>query len=240
LITDPRLRRAARLALVAALAIGGAACRQDMHNQPRYRPLRASKFFADGMSARPLIEGTVARGHLDADPLLYTGKGPGGAFAAAMPPAMKIDRAFLERGRQRFDIYCSPCHGRTGDGNGMVVRRGFKRPPSYHQDRLRDEPLGYFFDVITHGFGVMPSYAVQVPVQDRWAIAAYIRVLQGSQRAHLADLGPADQQQLAAIPAAEPVAAPITAPPTAQPANGQEPAPAAASPAPAASTPGSH
>jgi mono/diheme cytochrome c family protein len=169
-----------------------------MHDQPRYEPLEASKFFADGMSSRQLPEGTVARGHLDADPVLYTGKTAGGQVAAA--PPMAVSRPLLERGRQRFDIYCSPCHGRLGDGTGMVARRGFKQPPSFHEDRLRNEPVGYYFDVITHGFGVMPSYAAAVPPADRWAIAAYIRVLQLSQRAHLADLPPADRQALMALP----------------------------------------
>jgi len=190
-------RTAAALLAMAALAAGG--CRQDMHDQPRYTPLQASKFFADGMSSRQFPEGTVARGHLDADPLFFTGK-QGNALATALPPALKVDRPFLERGRQRYDIYCSPCHGRVGDGLGLVPRRGFKQPPSYHQDRLRGQPIGYFFDVITNGFGVMPSYASAVPPQDRWAIAAYIRVLQMSQRAHLADLAPVDQQALAAVP----------------------------------------
>jgi mono/diheme cytochrome c family protein len=167
-----------------------------MHDQPRYEPLEASKFFADGMASRQLPEGTVARGHLGADLAFATGKDAAGAALATLPVA--VDRGLLLRGHQRFDIFCSPCHGRLGDGKGMAARRGFKQPPSFHDDRLRNSPVGYYFDVMTHGFGVMPSYAVAVPPADRWAIAAYIRALQLSQRAHLADLEPADQAAIAA------------------------------------------
>ena len=171
-------------------------CRQDMHDQPRYEPLEASKFFADGMASRQLPEGTVARGHLAADTVFATGKDAAGSAVAELP--MPATRELLLRGRQRFDVFCSPCHGRLGDGTGMAVRRGFKRPPSFHEDRLRDSPVGYYFDVMTHGFGVMPSYAAAIPPEDRWAIAGYVRALQLSQRAHLADLEPADRAALAA------------------------------------------
>jgi cytochrome c553 len=175
------------LAAAAALSIAG--CRHDMQDQPYYRPLRESNFFADKRSARPLIEGTVARGHLDADTYFYTGK-IGNNDGDYMP--FPVTAEVLARGQQRYNIYCSPCHAETGDGNGMIVQRGYKRPPSYHTDRLRRAPIGYFFDVITNGFGAMPDYAVQVQPADRWAIAAYIRALQLSQGASRDDV-PAGQ-----------------------------------------------
>jgi mono/diheme cytochrome c family protein len=185
--------RLARLAVGAALAAALAACRQDMHDAPRYDPLEASTVFADGASARPIVEGTVARGHLDEDPLLYTGK-VNGQIADLFP--FPITRADLDRGQERFNIYCSPCHGRTGEGNGMVVQRGFRQPPSYHIDRLRQAPAGHFFDVITNGFGVMPDYRAQVAVEDRWRIAAYVRALQLTEEGTTADVPPADLQRL--------------------------------------------
>ena len=180
-------------ALVLSLAVLSA-CRQDMHDQPKYIPLRPSDFFADGRSARPLIEGTVARGYLDANVLLYTGKGPDGKPSNEFP--MPVTKELLLRGQQRFNIYCSPCHDRTGNGNGMIVRRGYRHPPTYHSDRLRQQPNGYFFDVITRGFGAMPDYAVQVQPEDRWAIVAYIRALQLSQQASINDVPAADRGQL--------------------------------------------
>jgi mono/diheme cytochrome c family protein len=161
-----------------------------MQVQPYYRPLRESNFFADKRSARPIIEGTVARGHLDADAYFYTGK-MGNTDGDFMPFPVTAD--VLARGQQRYNIYCSPCHSELGDGNGMIVQRGYKRPPSYHIDRLRRAPIGYFFDVITNGFGAMPDYSQQVEPRDRWAIAAYIRALQLSQGATQADV-PAGQQ----------------------------------------------
>jgi mono/diheme cytochrome c family protein len=164
-----------------------------MDDQPRYKPLEASRFFPDGQSSRPRVEGTVARGELHADTALYTGKT--GARPVEKPP-VPITVDLLARGRERFDIYCSPCHDRVGTGKGMIVRRGFREPPSLHIDRLRQAPAGYFFDVITNGFGVMPAYAHQVAVRDRWAIVAYIRALQRSQRATLADVPPAERQAL--------------------------------------------
>ena len=180
-------------ALVLSLAVLSA-CRQDMHDQPKYIPLRPSDFFADGRSARPLIEGTVARGYLDANVLLYTGKGPDGKPSNEFP--MPVTKELLLRGQQRFNIYCSPCHDRTGNGNGMIVRRGYRHPPTYHSDRLRQQPNGYFFDVITRGFGAMPDYAAQVQPEDRWAIVAYIRALQLSQQASINDVPAADRGQL--------------------------------------------
>jgi mono/diheme cytochrome c family protein len=164
-----------------------------MHDQPKYIPLRQSTFFADQRSARPLVAGTVARGHLREDALLYTGK-IDGQDADVFPFA--IDDRVMARGQERFNIYCSPCHGRTGQGDGMVVRRGYRRPPSYHIDRLRAAPVGHFFDVMTNGFGAMPDYAAQVAPEDRWAIAAYIRALQLSEHAALADVPEGDRSKL--------------------------------------------
>lgn len=175
---------------LAGLAVGLAlfalpGCRQDMHDQPKYVPYRESRFFKDGRSARPRIPGTVARGRRDDDTLLVSGKVDGKLSEVFPEP---VTRATLERGHQRFDAYCSPCHDRAGTGQGMIVLRGYKQPVSFHDERLRGMPPGYFFDVITNGFGVMPSYAAQVPVADRWAIAAYIRALQLSQHATVADV----------------------------------------------------
>jgi mono/diheme cytochrome c family protein len=161
------------------------ACRQDMHDQPKYTPLRESTFFGDDRSARPLLEGTVARGQLHDDAFLETGKI--GKDDATMFPFL-VDAEVMARGRERFDIFCSPCHGRTGNGDGMIVRRGYRRPPTYHDDRLRNAAVGHFVDVMANGFGAMPDYSEQVEARDRWAIAAYIRALQLSQHARLADV----------------------------------------------------
>jgi len=166
------------------------ACRQDMHDQPKYIPLRESTFFSDARSARPVIPGTVARGHLREDTLLYTGK-VNNADATTFP--MLVDEKVMARGQERYDIYCAPCHGRTGAGDGMIVRRGYRRPPTFHQDRLRDSPVGHFFDVMTNGFGAMPDYATQIRAEDRWAIIAYVRALQLSEHATVADV-PADRR----------------------------------------------
>jgi mono/diheme cytochrome c family protein len=164
-----------------------------MADQPRYKPLAKSTFFGDDRSARPLVPGTVARGQLKADERFYTGKS-GGALVTSLP--VPLTGELLARGQERFNIFCSPCHDRTGSGNGMVVQRGYRHPPSYHIDHLRQAPIGYFFDVITNGFGAMPDYAAQVSPADRWAIAAYIRALQLSQNATLADVPPEARQQL--------------------------------------------
>jgi mono/diheme cytochrome c family protein len=203
------------------------ACQQQMARQPSYRPLRHSNFFGDARSARPLVEGTVPRGELRADTHLYAGKmsaevtDPARAaglvgvlsgsplavlgwatdeplYADTFPEPVTKD--VLERGQQRYEIYCSVCHDRVGSGKGMIVQRGFTQPPSYHTDlsrgyklrgihlKLRDAPVGYYYEVITNGFGAMPDYAAQVPPKDRWAIIAYIRALQFSQNATLADV----------------------------------------------------
>jgi mono/diheme cytochrome c family protein len=163
-----------------------AGCRQDMHDQPRFKPLAESDFYADQRSARPPVEGTVARGQLHEDAYFYTGK-IGANPGDYMP--FPVTEDVLARGRERFNIYCAPCHSRLGDGQGMVVKRGYKQPPTFHQDRLRKAPLGYFFDVMTNGFGAMPDYAAQIQPRDRWCIVAYIRALQLSQNATQAEAG---------------------------------------------------
>lgn len=178
---------------VALLTAAGPGCRQKMVDQPRYEPLEASSFFADGQASRPLVEGTVARGQLRLDDHFFTGK-TNGEFVRAFPLA--VTEEHLKRGQERFNIFCAPCHGRLGNGQGMVVRRGFPRPPSYHIDRLRDAPVGYLFDVITNGFGRMPDYADQIPPADRWKIAAYVRALQLSQHAPVTELPEEDRQKL--------------------------------------------
>ncbi len=172
-----KLLPATAFMLLVALLAG---CRLDMHVQPKFKPLEENNFYSDLRASRPLIGGTVARGQLNEDTYLHTGF-VNGKEGDVMPfPATK---EVLERGQERFNIYCSPCHSQLGDGNGMIVQRGFKRPPSYHIERLRQAPIGHFFNVMTKGYGAMADYASQVPVNDRWAIAAYIRVLQLSQHA---------------------------------------------------------
>jgi len=212
---------------VLLLIAGGvvSACRQDMHDQPKYRPLRPVDQVGtinDGRSARPSLEGTVARGELRDDVEFYTGKlagfnqnatkssaGPASQSAdqsgsAATPELQGFVTEFpfqiteddLNKGQVRFNVYCSVCHGPLGDGGGMIPRRGFRKPPSYHDDRLRKAPIGYFFDVITNGFGNMPDYSAQVEPIDRWRIIAYIRALQLSQSASVADVPPDKRGEL--------------------------------------------
>ena len=164
-----------------------------MHDQPKFTAQEASDFFADQRSARPVVEGTIAQGHLNEDELLYAGR-VDGQPATVFPFA--IDDAVMRRGRERYDIFCSPCHGLTGEGDGMVVQRGYRRPPSFHVDRLRQAAPGHLYDVIANGFGAMPDYAAQIPVRDRWAIAAYMRALQLSQNASAAQLPPDARGQL--------------------------------------------
>jgi len=190
-----RRRNISPLGLLAVLALAG--CRQDMQDQPRFKPLAESDFYADLRSARPPVDGTVARGQLHEDSYFYTGKF-GNNPGDYMPFPVTGD--VLARGRERFNIYCAPCHSRTGDGNGMIVQRGFRAPPSYHTERLRKAPLGYFFDVMTEGFGAMPEYASQIPARDRWTIVAYIRALQLSQEATMSDV-PSGQK----VPSVAPV-----------------------------------
>ena len=169
----PHLRASILLPLLAL-----AGCRLDMQDQPKFKPLAENAFYADLRSARDPIAGTVARGQLHEDSYFYTGK-IGNNPGDYMP--FPVSTEVMARGQDRFNIYCSPCHSRVGDGNGMIVQRGYRRPPSYHIDRLRKAPLGYFFDVMTNGFGAMPDYASQISPRDRWTIVAYIRALQLSQ-----------------------------------------------------------
>jgi mono/diheme cytochrome c family protein len=179
---------------LCSLLLLTSSCRRDMFNQPSSKPLSKNDFFQDNhMASRALVAHTVARGHLDEDEAFYTGK-IGTNLVTTFP--IPITHETLERGRERFEIYCSVCHGRTGEGNGMIVQRGFPVSPSYHIDRLRQAPIGHFFDVITQGYGIMYSYAERVEPADRWAIAAYIRALQLSHNTKLAELPSAERAQL--------------------------------------------
>ena len=215
------LRKFSPLVLLAVLALVG--CRQDMHDQPRFKPLAKSDFYGDLRSARDPVEGTVARGQLHEDTYFYTGK-IGSNAGDYMP--FPVTAEVMARGQERYNIYCAPCHSRVGDGNGAVPARGFPRkPPSYHIERLRKAPLGYFFDTMTNGFGIMPDYASQIPARDRWCIAAYIKALQLSQNATMADV-PAGQSVPSAAPKFELPGSGATLPvPVPQPAPGQEEGP---------------
>jgi mono/diheme cytochrome c family protein len=196
------------------LALAG--CRNDMHDQPRYKPLAASEFFSDHRSARPVVDGTVARGHLRIDEARYTGKIEGNDIDQFPIPIAKAD---IERGQNRFNIYCTPCHGHLGDGNGMVVLRGYRQAASYYTDKLMKAPVGHFFDVITNGFGAMPSYASRVTPDDRWRIIAYVRALQMSESAKIGDVPDAQRQNLPVEPPPRgmaPAAVPGTPPPAPQ------------------------
>ncbi len=224
----PLRSRALALVLAMAFSVLTHGCRHDMQNQNKVRPYRESVFFPDGSSARPLPAHTVAQGDLRADEAVYTGIRGGRPVA---DPPFPVTREVLRRGRERFDIFCSPCHGRVGDGRGMIVTRGYKQPTSFHDDRLRQAQVGWFFSVMTQGFGVMPSYAAQVSVADRWAIASYIRALQLSQGgATLGELPEAARQAIAGD-LSEISAPPVSSNPQATPATPA--APPAPKPAPA-------
>jgi mono/diheme cytochrome c family protein len=184
------VRRTLLLLLTGAMAL---ACRQDMHDQPRFEPFEASSFFADGRASRPRVPGTVARGEREHDAHFLEGR-TGTELATTFP--MPVTRAVLERGRERYDVFCSACHDRAGTGQGIVVKRGLKQPPSFHVERLRSAPPGYLFDVITRGFGAMTDLSDRVPPADRWAIVAYLRALQRSQNGTLADLSEAARARL--------------------------------------------
>jgi mono/diheme cytochrome c family protein len=185
--------------MAALFALAG--CRQDMQNQPKFIPLRSNGFFADQRSERNPIRGTVPRldsAALDAEQLdpgsYYLSGKHGAAYGNELPFA--LTRQGLDRGQERYNIYCAPCHARIGDGNGMIVQRGFKHPPSFHQQRLRNAPVGYFYEIISRGLGAMPDYASQIKPDDRWAIAAYVKALQLSQNPGEANLSPADRDRL--------------------------------------------
>ncbi len=227
-------KRLAVLMLLCLSSLLFEGCRQDMQDQPRYKAYRASTFFRDGLSSRPLVEGTVPRGYLRDDALLYTGKTSGNQSAAQgrmegagaqtsgtvqSNPTVNaaagsqaqaggaqgeadstlfpfpITQQVLERGQERYEIFCSVCHGMTGDGDGMVVRRGYRKPPSYYTGQLRNAPVGHYFDVITNGWGAMPNYAQQIPATDRWAIIAYIRALQATRPQAADETGASVPQQ---------------------------------------------
>ena len=173
--------------------VAAAGCHQDMYDQPRYKPFSESKFYRDGIASRPLAEGTIPRGYARKDELLYTGK-VDGKQADQFP--FRVTEDVMKRGHDRFNIYCSPCHGQLGNGRGMIVQRGFPQPRSFHIDSLKEAPAGYFFDVITNGYGRMYSYAPSVPVHDRWAIIAYIRALQFSQAVPVSQLTDAERTRL--------------------------------------------
>ena len=186
-----------RLLIGVALLLAASGCRQDMHDQPKYQPFERNAFFADQRASRPLVPGVVARGHLDEDRPFFTGTSATGPVTTNPLP---LSRDVLLRGQERFNIYCSPCHDRVGRGEGMIVQRGFKQPPSFHTDRLRSVPDGYLFQVMTNGFGTMATYAPQVSARDRWAIVAYIRALQFSQHATLADVPESERGALGGAP----------------------------------------
>ena len=200
--TEVRIISALLLGTSARLLIGGllliiAGCRQDMHDQPKYQPFERDPFFADQRASRPLVAGVVARGHLDEDQGFYTGASAGAPVSVNPLP---LNHDTLARGQERYNIYCSPCHDRVGAGEGMIVLRGYKQPPTFHSDRLRTVPDGYLFQVITNGFGTMPTYAPQVATRDRWAIIAYMRALQLSQHATLADVPDGEKAKLQGAP----------------------------------------
>lgn len=193
MINASRPRTALLCALVSVFLLAGCSLKQDMAEQPKDRPLWPSDFFSDGRSARPLVENTVARGALVEDEMAV------GKESNAFPIPLNMD--LLERGENRYKIFCSPCHGLQGDGNGMVAMRGMKHPPSYHQDRLRQVPNGYIYDVITNGFGAMLGYSAQLAPRDRWAIVAYLRALQLSHNAKISDLPPDVREKVLHPPA---------------------------------------
>ncbi len=181
--------------------VGLSGCRSEMYDQPRYEPYEATDFFDDGTSARPLVPGTVPRRDPQdrgkwSEELFTTGK-TGGVLAETLP--FEVDRKVLERGQDRYRIFCTPCHSELGDGRGMIVQRGFSPPPSFHSDELRKKPVGHYFDVMTRGFGTMYSYASRIPARDRWAIAAYIRALQVSQHSLASELSASDRTQLEGV-----------------------------------------
>lgn len=183
--------------MILACTLVAAGCHTDMWQQQKVYPMQESTFFADGQTARPLPKGTIARDHLRADDAFFTGF-QNGKLITTFP--LPVTKELILRGQERFNIYCTPCHGRLGDGEGMIAQRGFalRRPPAtYHTDRLRKMPVGHFYDVITNGYGAMFPYAARVEPQDRWAIVSYIRVLELSQNAGAADVNPAEIQAAA-------------------------------------------
>lgn len=192
-LSSRRWQPAVLAVLATATLIG---CRQDMHDQAKIEPYEASDFFADGVGSRVPPTHTISRGALQADEAFHTGYEADGTIVAELP--MELTPELLERGEQRYNIFCSPCHARTGAGNGMIVERGFAQPPSYHEQRLREMQIGYFFDVASNGYGLMSGYKAQIKPEDRWAIAAWIRVLQFSRNAPVEALSADERQRIAA------------------------------------------
>jgi len=187
--------RSAAVLIAAILLASG--CDQAMSDQPKRKPFQQSSFFADGRSSRVPVAGTIPQGGLRLDDHFHRGLS-GGEFAPQFPAAVTAET--LRRGRERYDIFCSPCHDRMGSGRGMIVQRGYRPPPSFHLDRLRQAPPGYLFDVVTRGLGAMPGYSEQIPAADRWAIIAYLRALQLSHQARTADVPPEELERLEALP----------------------------------------
>jgi len=185
-----------RLLVSLVICLAGVGCRKGMVDQQRLKPLAEENFFADGRGSRVPPAHTVARGQLQADEQFFTGK-IGDQLVATFPEP--VTRDMLKRGQERFEIHCTVCHGLTGEGNGMIVQRGFPQPPSFHEQRLRDAPAGHFFNAITNGYGVMYSYASRISAEDRWAVIAYIRALQLSQHAAPGDIDPAELKQLETV-----------------------------------------
>jgi hypothetical protein len=192
-VTKANSRLGAMICAASFILFAGCSLKQDMALQPKNRPLSPSDFFTDGRSARPLVENTVARGSVLEDELAV----PKDSNAFPLPLTLEL----LDRGENRYKIFCTPCHGLQGDGNGMVAMRGMKHPPTYHQDRLRQVPNGYIYDVITNGFGAMYGYSAQIPPRDRWAIVAYVRALQLSRNAKVSDLPPDVREKVLHPPA---------------------------------------
>jgi hypothetical protein len=186
-----RALNAGILIFIFCLFLGG--CRQDMGQQPKYRPLEASEFFADGRSAREPVRGTVARSLRGGDDVPAAFK-TGNTYVESLPFPITLE--LLERGQQRFKIYCAPCHSAVGDGDGMIVRRGFSHPPSFHASEVRGRPVGFYFDVITNGYGAMAGYAAQLNAGDRWAVISYIRALQLSEHATIDNVPPEERSRL--------------------------------------------
>lgn len=194
----PMFRTELMLAM-AAMAGCMSACRLDMHDAPRFDALEKSSLWDDQRASRSPVEGTVARGRLvDERPVYFTGRNDEGAYVDELPEGFSVSAELLARGKQRYGVFCSPCHGLTGYANGMIVQRGFQAPPSFHSSRLKESPLGYYFDVITNGYGAMYAYGQSVKIDDRWAIAAYVRVLQLSQDTDEADLSESQRKALEA------------------------------------------
>jgi mono/diheme cytochrome c family protein len=189
------LRDGARVVTILVFSVIVSSCRKGMVNQQHLKPLAEETFFRDGSGARPIPPHTIARGHLNEDQQFFEGKS-GGQLATTFPAS--VTRQMIEHGRESFDVYCAVCHGKTGEGDGMIVQRGFPVPPSLHEERLRKAPVGHFFDVITNGYGIMYPYASRVRAEERWAIIAYIRALQLSQHATLDDADSLHREQLQA------------------------------------------